>query len=438
MSSQLTLELSIGPVSVQPAPRVVMEALTQAQVTVSATGKSGFDLSFAVSTLSPITTQLLPGGFFDPPNRVIISATFGASTTVLIDGVITHQELVASDEPGKSVLSIKGEDLSRMMDLVDLSGLPYPAMPPEARVAIMLAKYLPIYGVVPLIMPSVLMVVPSPTDRIPAQRGTDLNYIKQLADQVGYSFFIHAGPVAGMSLAYWGPMLRTSIPFLPDPPDVAIDRDGRSNVESLQFALDGFAKTQFVILVQVEGVPIPIPVPVPDITPLSPPLGAKQPMPLKISPLTGLGKYNPLQAAAIGMARAASSANVVSGQGTLDVTRYGAIMNARTMVAVRGAGITYDGQYFVESVTHTIKPGSYKETFSLSRNALIAGNGLSDLGSYLGSPAQQLAGLASSASTPAGPLAAAMNAIGGPVGSSGLPFSGGSGAGPALPASPQT
>jgi hypothetical protein len=120
----------------------------------------------------------------------------------------------------------------------------------------------------------------------------------------------------------------------------------------------------------------------------------------------------------------------------LDVTRYGAILNARTMVAVRGAGITYDGQYFVESVTHTIKPGSYKETFTLSRNALIAADGLGALGSYLGSGPQQLAGLASAASIPAAPLSGPINAIAGPMGPSGLPFSGGSGAGPALPASP--
>jgi len=421
MASALTLQLWVGPVVAEPAPREVVEALTQAQVTCSATGKSGFDLTFAVSTTSSITTRLLPAGYFDPPHRVIIAVNFRGSTTVLIDGVITHQEMVGSDEPGRSVLSIKGEDLTRLMDLVDLSGLPYPAMPAEARVAVMLAKYTAVYGVVPLVVPSVLLFVPAPTEQVPTQAGTDLSYIRQLADQVGYSFFLQAGPTPGMSLAYWGPMLRTSIPFLPDPPDVAIDRDGRSNVESLQFAFDGFAKTQYVVLVQVPGSPVPIPVPVPDVTPLSPPLGAKQPVPLKVSPLRGFGKYNPVQAAAIGLARAAADANVVSGQGTLDVSRYGAVLNARTMLTVRGAGMTFDGQYYVDTVTHTVTPGSYKQSFTLTRNALIAGNGpVADIGSYLASPVQQLAGLASSA-------AAA------PPGS---PFSHGAAAGPALPASP--
>ena len=59
----------------------------------------------------------------------------------------------------------------------------------------------------------------------------------------------------------------------------------------------------------------------------------------------------------IALAKAADSANVISGQGTLDVLRYGSILPARTVVQVQGAGITYDGEYFVSSVTHTIKPG---------------------------------------------------------------------------------
>jgi hypothetical protein len=293
-------------------------------------------------------------------------------------------------------------------------------MPAEARVALAIAKYIPLYGIVPVVMPSVLLDVPNPLTQIPVQRGTDLTYIKTLAARVGYVFFIQAGPTPGMNLAYWGPALRTSIPFLPTPPPLAIDWDGASNVESLQFSFDGFAKTQWVVFIQIAGIPIPIPVP--DINPLSPPLGQKSPLPLKISPMTGLAKYNPIQAAGIALAKAASTANVISGRGTLDVLRYGSILPARTIVEVRGAGITYDGEYFVESTTHTIKPGSYKQSFTLSRNALIAGGG--NPLSYLSSPVQELGGFAQAA--PPGPRLAAPSP----------PATGRSGRIAALPASP--
>ena len=85
--------------------------------------------------------------------------------------------------------------------------------------------------------------------------------------------------------------------------------------------------------------------------------------------------------------------------------RYGGILPARTIVEVRGAGITYDGQYFVESCTHTIKPGSYKQSFNLTRNALNAGTGLaSNLLGYVTSPAAALSAFApTQAQAPVGP-----------------------------------
>jgi hypothetical protein len=40
----------------------------------------------------------------------------------------------------------------------------------------------------------------------------------------------------------------------------------------------------------------------------------------------------------------------------------------RRFVEVRGAGYPHDGLHFVRSVTHNIKPGEYKQSFTLSRN----------------------------------------------------------------------
>jgi hypothetical protein len=42
------------------------------------------------------------------------------------------------------------------------------------------------------------------------------------------------------------------------------------------------------------------------------------------------------------------------------------------LVGVRGAGFAYDGFYYVDSVTHSIKRGEYKQSFKLSRNGLIS------------------------------------------------------------------
>ena len=47
------------------------------------------------------------------------------------------------------------------------------------------------------------------------------------------------------------------------------------------------------------------------------------------------------------------------------------MLKAAQLVGVRGAGLAYDGLYFVKSVTHNIKRGEYKQTFSLSRNGFV-------------------------------------------------------------------
>jgi len=39
-------------------------------------------------------------------------------------------------------------------------------------------------------------------------------------------------------------------------------------------------------------------------------------------------------------------------------------------VGVRGVGSTYDGLYYVQSVTHRIRPGSYKQSFTLTREGV--------------------------------------------------------------------
>jgi len=74
----------------------------------------------------------------------------------------------------------------------------------------------------------------------------------------------------------------------------------------------------------------------------------------------------------IGLATASQWADAVTGEGSLDVTRYGGILQARQLVGVRGAGPAFDGLYYVKSVTHKIKRGQYKQNFKLTRNGLMS------------------------------------------------------------------
>ncbi|MBS0508950.1 MAG: hypothetical protein JSR53_16370, partial [Proteobacteria bacterium] len=61
-----------------------------------------------------------------------------------------------------------------------------------------------------------------------------------------------------------------------------------------------------------------------------------------------------------------------SGSGSLNVLRYGRMLKARGLVGVRGAGVAYDGLYYVSSVTSTLKRGEFKQSFELTRNGLVS------------------------------------------------------------------
>ena len=310
---------------------------------------------------------LFSGGGLFPLMRVVLVVTVNGTPDVLIDGVITKQDIAPSNEVGQSTLTITGVDLTALMDLIDLSGIPYPAMPAEARVLAMLAKYL-VFGVVPLIIPSIMINVPIPVKEIPKQQGTDFAYINQLADEVGYIFYISPGPVPGASIAYWGPEIKVGVPQ----PALNVNMDAQTNVESASFSINTDAKTLPVIFIQNQETHVTIPIPIPDITPLNPPLGLIPPLPKRLQFMEETVKMTPIQAVLIGLTKAARSSDVVSGSGSLDVLRYGRVLKARQLVGVRGVGVAFDGLYFVQSVTHNIKRGEYKQSFNLTRNALVS------------------------------------------------------------------
>lgn len=368
MVSPLYLTLLVGPMEPLPAPKPLADALVSVEVTESATGHCGFQLTFTLSDRGILETFfLLAGGAPMPILRVVLLVTYPGIPQVLIDGVVLHTEVQPDAMHGSSKLVVTGQDLTALMDLIDFSGLPYPGMSPDVRVLTILAKYAA-FGVVPEVIPVPAPDVPIPVQRIPAQKSTDLQYIKHLASEVGYVFYLVPGPLPGMSRAYWGPQMRLGTPQTA----LNVNLDTWTNVESLDFRYEPRNSVLPIVFIQEPTTKVPIPIPIPPVTPFNPPLGAFVPPPQTIKPIPETAKLNPAQALMRGFAGSVESADVMTGEGTLDVMRYGQPLRARSLVGVRGAGLPWDGMHFVDKVTHNIKPGEYKERFVLKRNALIA------------------------------------------------------------------
>lgn len=361
------LTLLVGPTVPVPVPQVVLDALTSIEVRSGAGEPSGFGLTFTLSNRSPLHTIFLIAGGQTPLLRVIIIATINGTPNVLMDGVMTNQQVSPGSQPGQSTLTIRGYDLTKIMSLQEFTGIPYPAMPPEARVVLILAKYA-VFGMIPMVIPSLFPDLPIPIDRIPTQQGKDLEYVEQLAAAVGYVFYIDPGPLPGMNTAYWGPEIKVGVPQ----PALNFNMDAHTNVESLSFNFNTAGTVLPVIFIHNQATKVPIPIPIPKLNPLQPPLGVLPAPITNIEFLKDTAKLSPMAAIGRGLAEASRSADAVSGSGTLDVTRYGRVLKARQLVGVRGAGMAFDGLYYVKSVTTTIKRGEFKQSFELTRNGLIS------------------------------------------------------------------
>ena len=368
----IQLSLLIGPIVPIPAPRVVLDALESVEVRTATGAASGFQLKFSITARSELNTIfLLAAGTnasaVTPALRVMLVLTMNGAPQPLFDGVMTNVQLQPGGQGQSGSLTVTGEDVTKVMDKIDWSGLPFPAVPVEGRVALLCAKYAA-FGLIPLIVPVLFPDVQIPIDKIPSQRGTDLAYIQELARQVGYVFYVEPGPVAGTNIAYFGPEIKVGVPQ----PALNVDMDALTNVESLSFTFDPEKGVLPIVFIQNQLTRVPIPIPIPNLNPLQPPLAAL-PTPLaNIKFMKDTAKMSPMRALSAGLAEAAKSQDAVTGHGSLDVLRYGRPLKARGLVGVRGVGVAYDGLYYVSSVTSTLKRGEFKQSFELTRNGLVS------------------------------------------------------------------
>lgn len=368
----IQLTLLVGPLVPLPVPRVVLDALQSVEVRTAAGSASGFQLTFTITARSPLNTIFLLAagtntGMATPPLRVLLILTMNGSAQPLFDGVMTRVEVQPGGRGQAGTLTVTGEDVTKAMDMQDFSGLPFPAVPVEGRVALLCAKYAP-FGLIPMVIPVLFPDVQIPIDKIPAQKGTDLAYIQELARQVGYVFYVEPGPAPGSNIAYFGPEIKVGVPQ----PALNLDMDALTNVESLSFSFDPTKGVLPVVFIQNQLTRVPIPIPIPNLNPLQPPLGALPTPIANLKLLKDTAKMSPMRAISTGLAEAAKSQDAVTGSGSLDVLRYGRPLKARGLVGVRGAGVAYDGLYYVSSVTSRLKRGEFKQSFELTRNGLVS------------------------------------------------------------------
>lgn len=365
------LTLMIGQTVPTPAPPTMLEALDSVEVTHSDESTSGFQIVFRAGRGA---TDFVDYGLFTTPllrpfSRVILVVTFNAIPQVLIDGIITHQQLDPGDRPGSGIITVTGEDVSVMMDLEEKSA-EHPAQN-EMVIALKLIATYAQYGLIPMVIPPPALDIPLPIERTPVQQGTDLEYLRTMADRFGYVFYVAPGPAPFTNTAYWGPPVRVGLPQRA----LSANMGSATNIESINFQYNGLEPTMVAGSVQDRQLNVAVPVQTFATTRL--PLLVSQPAWLTQSNTrttqfrqSGL---NTMQAYARAQGTTDKSMdNVVTATGELDALQYESVLQARALVGVRGVGYSYDGFYYVKKVTHSIRRGEYKQQFTLTREGLGA------------------------------------------------------------------
>ena len=359
LTSQLgfRLVLWLGKTVPLPAPYDAVKALSRVEVTNDSQNGDGFQLTFALSKNQPADYNLILSGALDPGTRVIIGIVLGVIPEVLIDGIITHQQLAPGADPTQSTLTVTGKDVSVMLDLKEKNEK-YENQPDFLIVTQLIASYAQ-YGLIPAVTPTTDF--PISIDRIPRQNETDFRFITRMAERNGFVFYVE--PVTfGVNKAYWGPQSRIGLPQ----PALTIGSEPSANLKSLHFTQDALApvSTSGTFIEPFTGTTIPIPQ-LPSLR--IPPLSSSPAQALRTVLSRDTANKNAASAATSLLAAATNAPDAVSGDGEIDSIRYGNVLRARKLVGIRGAGYAYDGNYYVRRVTHTIAIGDYKQSFQLSR-----------------------------------------------------------------------
>jgi hypothetical protein len=356
----IRLQLMIGPTIPIPAPGSVMDALVGLEVQNNDRDFDAFGLSFHLGRDSVTDYGLVRDGYLSPPNRVIITVIINGMPEVLMDGVITRHRLIPSNKPGESTLQVYGKDISYLLSLEEKNET-YRNQSDSTIVTMILARYGQ-YGFIPALTQTT--DIPVETERVPTQQGTDLAFIRELAQRNGFVFYIEP-TFPGASTAYWGAENRTG---LPQPP-LTIDIGPDSNIDSpltFEFNADRAEEPQVTILEPMTKMAIPVPLP----ASLLPSLSGSPVQPMRKTIPRNTANLSMIQALLRGLTGQGSASESVGTQGVVDAMRYGRVLRSRRLVSVRGSGNTYGGTYYVQQVTHKIKRGEYTQNFTLVREGL--------------------------------------------------------------------
>ncbi len=288
-------------------------------------------------------------------------AVDGVSEPLLVAHVIETNASFAN-QPGQSVFNVVAMDPTVLMNLEEKIK-PWPNMADSDIATAIFTD--PEYGFTPVVKATTWRR--QEMEQKVIQRGTDIQFLRQLARRNGYECYVEMNPLLGTVEGHFHP------PRLEQPPQgvLTVNMGSATNVDSFNARFDMLRPTT----AQVTGL---------DVGSQSnqeaqalsmtlmglgsrPALDGGRQRRVLLS-RTGMAHTGELQALA--QAVTDRSAWAITADGELNTVAYGGILRAKRPVLVRGAGRQFSGTYYVERVLHTFSGDGYTQRFTLRRNAL--------------------------------------------------------------------
>jgi hypothetical protein len=362
-----------------PAPPPLITALQKIEVESSTDVASVFRITFGMTQATGIDWDLVGPEYeetiFRPftPVQIRVLAGIGIPSAI-INGYITGQQASYDDQSGASKLEISGMDATVLMNLQE-KVMPWPMLPDSQIADAIFAQH----GIIPNTFPTLpTLIEPEGTT---TQRGTDIRFLRRLAQRNGYECYVQPNPQTGLDIGYFGPPMNLpvadavlNVRMSPETnvSEFKVNYDMARPTTAVGLGLDvkTMAPSAFPSLVPAT------PPPVAGLYPFGTPMGVDNAVTRSIGPLsqplifsteTGQFMAPGLAAATQGIVNRSSWAVVAEGTVGSDV----GILHPGGTVNVRGAGIAFNGSYYLTRVSHIIDCTSYVQKFQAKRNALI-------------------------------------------------------------------
>jgi phage protein D len=291
-------------------------------------------------------------------NKVKITVNLADEDEELVDGYMTQIKPHLDRDEDKSYLEIIGLDATCLMSVEEkISDWPSKSDSDIAREIFMSYS-------LPAEVDDTLVIHDEVVSTI-IQRETDIQFLKRLARRNGFECFVKGG------MGYFRKPVLTDAPQ----PLLSAHFGGETNLVSFDATVDALRPTTVemhqidVIAKELQNVVVEstdqlalgrdaaLSVEIPN--------GITAKMIVKHAPATGQPEMENLSRAQFDEA-----SWFIQGRGEVESTVYGAVLQTRKLVPIKGIGELFSGVYYVTNVRHLFSNGRYTQHFTARRNAL--------------------------------------------------------------------